>query len=258
VQDVVVVDNNSGDDSREALAVADPEARYVQTGVNLGYGGGANRGAAETDADLFLVSNADVVVEPGTVKALIAAAERDPRVAIVGPRIVDPDGTLYPSPRTFPSMTDSLGHAFLGMPFPNNRFTRRYRMLDWDHSQTAEVDWVSGSCFLARRAAWAELGGFDSERYFMYAEDVDLCWRARQQGWKVVFEPAGVAIHTRGASTNHHPYRMILEHHRALLRFAVRSSRGLDRVLLPVVAVGLVVRTLLAWSQRAWVTRRAK
>jgi N-acetylglucosaminyl-diphospho-decaprenol L-rhamnosyltransferase len=253
----VVVDNASGDDSEDALAVADPEARYVQTGRNLGYGGGVNRGVAETTSDLVLICNADVILEPGTVKALVAAAERDPKVGLVGPRIVDPDGTLYPSPRRFPSLTDSLGHAFLGMPFPNNRFTRRYRMLDWDHSRTAEVDWVSGSCFMARRAAWDDFQGFDAETYFMYAEDVDLCWRAHRRGWKVVFEPAGVAIHAKGASTNQHAYRMILEHHRALFRFAVRSSTGLDRALLPVVAVGLVVRTLLAWSQRFWVTRRA-
>ena len=246
--DIVVADNASGDGVGQALEQADPEVMFVQTGRNLGYGTGVNRGVAalEGDREFVLACNADVIVEPGSVKAMIEALDRRPEVGIVGPRIEEPGGTLYPSARTFPNLLDSLGHAFLGLVWPNNSFTRRYRMLDWDHAAAAVVDWVSGSCFMIRRSTWRAINGFD-ESYFMYAEDVDLCWRAHQAGWKVAYEPAARVLHHQGVSTAKHPYRMILEHHRALLRFAVRTTKGPQRALLPVVAAGLAVRVPLAW-----------
>jgi N-acetylglucosaminyl-diphospho-decaprenol L-rhamnosyltransferase len=256
VTDIVVPDNGSTDGSREALAAADPEARFVPTGGNLGYGSAANRGASVARGPLLLVLNPDVVVEPGTVKALVAGLERDASVGIVGPMIENPDGTLYPSARRFPSLVDSLGHAFLGKVWPGNRFTTRYRMLDWDHSEARPVDWVSGSCFLVRRSTWEAVGGFD-EAYFMYVEDVDLCWRAREAGWTVAYEPAGRVVHVQGVSADQHPYRMIMEHHRALLRFAGRTMKGRRRLVLPVVAAGLFVRMLLAWAERVLSGRRS-
>ncbi len=251
VADIVVGDNGSRDGSEEALRDMDPGVHYHRNGSNLGYGAGANRAAARTDpaSKYLLCMNPDAVVEPGSLKALVETLENRPEVGVVGPRIEDPDGTLYPSARTFPALGDSVGHAFVGLVWPTNPFTRRYRMLDWDHAVAADVDWVSGACFLVRRSAWEALGGFD-EAYFMYAEDVDLCWRAGRAGWKVTYEPAARVVHVQGVSTDRHPYRMIVEHHRALLRFAARSSQGRERLLLPLMAAGLVVRTPLAWLHR--------
>ena len=103
---------------------------------------------------------------------------------------------------------------------------------------------------LLRRSAFEAVGGFD-ERYFMYVEDVDLCWRTWQAGWRVAYEPAGRVVHAIGVSSELAPYRMIMAHHRSLWRFAVRSAGPRRRPLLPVVAVGLAVRTVLAWAQRA-------
>jgi N-acetylglucosaminyl-diphospho-decaprenol L-rhamnosyltransferase len=123
-------------------------------------------------------------------------------------------------------------------------------MLDWDHAGRREVDWVSGSCFVARRRALDELAGFD-ESYFMYMEDVDLCWRLANKGWRVAYEPSGCVLHVQGVSTNLHPYRMIAAHHRSMLRFAWRTTSGWRRLLLPVVAVGVVLRALGAFAQRA-------
>jgi len=151
-------------------------------------------------------------------------------------------------------MTDAIGHAFLGFIAPRNRFSRRYRLLDWDHSRAAQVDWASGTCLMLRAAALGDKARFD-ERYFMYVEDVDLCWRLRQAGWGIGYEPAGRVIHTVGASSELAPYRMILAHHRSLLQFTARTARGRRRLLLPVVAGGLALRTVLAWLQRAYRAR---
>ena len=257
VAQVVVVDNDSHDGSEQALATSDPDARWLPTGANLGYGGAANRGVAATDTPYVLVLNPDVLVEPGTVKALSAALDRNPRLAVVGPRVEEPDGSLYPSARRFPDLATAAGHAFLGYVAPRNRFSRAYKLLDWDHARPGVVDWVSGSCMLARRSAYEEVGGFD-EAYFMYAEDVDLCWQLGQRGWQVAYEPAGRVVHAGAVSTNQAPYRMILEHHRSLWRFARKSTTGPRRAALPAVAVGLTLRTATAWGQRAFESWRGR
>jgi len=152
--------------------------------------------------------------------------------------------------RTFPDLVDAIGHGLLGAVAPANRFTRRYRMLDWDHSQAAAVDWVSGACLLVRRSAWDVVGGFDPA-YFMYLEDVDLCWRAGRAGWAVGYEPAARVLHVQGASTRRRPYRMLVAHHRSLWRFARTTTTGGRRAALPVVAVGLVAR-LAVTSVEHW------
>src|SRR5688500_10012557 len=135
VVDVVVADNASVDGSEAALRATDPDAYWHATGANLGFGTGANRGAARTAdvaASYLLVCNPDVVLEPGALKAMVEAIEVDPQRGIVGPRIEDRDGKRYPSARTSPDLVDAIGHAFLGLVAPANPFTRRYRMLDWD------------------------------------------------------------------------------------------------------------------------------
>jgi N-acetylglucosaminyl-diphospho-decaprenol L-rhamnosyltransferase len=263
--EVVVVDNASSDGSADVLG-ADPAVRLVRTGANLGYGAGANRGIAALangGAEFILVSNPDVVVRPGTIAALARALVADPTLAIAGPCIVGADGTRYPSARRFPSVTVAAGHALLGTLVPGNRFSRRYRMEDLDPAATTKmedldpaastkVDWVSGACFLARRRALEELGGFD-EAYFMYVEDVDLCWRAHRAGWGVAYVPGARITHLQGVSTARRPYSMLLAHHRSALRFASRSAtRWWQRAALPGVALVLGVRLLMACAQQAF------
>ena len=259
LDDVVVVDNASSDGSVAAVRAADPAVRIIETGANLGFGSAANRGVAATSGDYALILNPDTVVEPGTVKALAEALDRDDGLGAVGPRMENLDGSLYPSVRRFPNLAVAFGHAFLGLAWPRNPYTRRYRMLDWDHDRPAsDVDWVGGACILVRRSAFDTVAGFD-EAYFMYVEDVDLCWRLGLAGWRIGYEPAGRVVHALGGSSRHAPYRMIAEHHRSLLRFVTKSSHGSRRALLPLVAAGLVLRTLAAWAHHAaggWVPSR--
>jgi N-acetylglucosaminyl-diphospho-decaprenol L-rhamnosyltransferase len=251
VDDVIVVDNHSQDGSADAVASVDPQARFVSTGANLGFGTAANRGVTATSGDYVMIMNPDAIVEPGSTKMLVDALDREARLAVVGPRVENPDGTLYPSARRFPDLVTATGHAFLGFVHPNNRFTRVYKMLDHDRSEPSEVDWVSGTCMLVRRSAFAEVKGFD-EAYFMYVEDVDLCWRLHRAGWRVGYEPRARVVHTIGASSELAPYRMIAAHHRSLYRFATKTTHGSRRALLPLVAAGLGARTVLAWVQRAY------
>jgi GT2 family glycosyltransferase len=250
VERIVVVDNASADGSVEAVRAADPGVEVVALAENVGFGAGVNRGAARTTEPFLLVLNPDVEVEAGSTKVLVDALGADPGLAVVGPRIETPDGELYPSARTFPDMGDAAGHAFLHFLWPANPFSRRYRMLDWDHGDARDVDWVAGTHLLVRRQAWDQVGGFD-EAFFMYMEDVDLCWRLHRAGWRVGYEPGARVRHAIGRSTDQTPYRMIAAHHRSLLRYAGRTTTGLGRLALPLIAVALALRTVLAWLQRA-------
>jgi N-acetylglucosaminyl-diphospho-decaprenol L-rhamnosyltransferase len=252
VAEVVVVDNGSTDGSLGEVRDSSPEAAVLVPGANLGYGAAANRGVAATSAPFVLIANSDLEVGSGAVAALHRWLSDNPRCALVGPLIRDATGERYPSARRFPSLLDAAGHALLGLFRPDNRFTRAYQQshLGTPGRGPETVDWVSGACFMVRRSAFEELGGFD-ESYFMYAEDVDLCWRLGRAGWHVDYLPTAEVTHAQGVSTGRHPYRMVVEHHRSLLRFAARSSTGWRRALLPLVAVGLGVRAALACLVRA-------
>lgn len=247
VAEVVVVDNGSMDGSLDEVRRRFPEVVVLVPGQNLGYGAAANRGVAATTSPWVLVCNSDLEVRPGAVTLLVDALTANPGYALVGPMIRTTEGDRYPSARRFPSLIDAAGHALLGMFAPDNRFTRSYQQAHLGEAgpEPQTVDWVSGACFMARRSAFEEAGGFD-EAYFMYAEDVDLCWRLGRAGWQVAYVPGSEVTHVQGVSTDRHPYRMIFEHHRSLLRFAARSSGGWRKALLPLVAVGIGVRAGLA------------
>jgi N-acetylglucosaminyl-diphospho-decaprenol L-rhamnosyltransferase len=255
--EVVVVDNGSRDDSVERVRRELPEVRVVRAPGNVGYARGANLGIAACRAPVVAVLNPDTELTPGTAGAMLARLDREPRLAAVGPRVRNPDGSDYPSARTVPSVVDAIGHGALGLFAPRNRFTRRYRQLDTDPARERRVDWLSGAAVWLRRDALDDVGGWD-ERYFMYMEDLDLCWRLRRRGWDVLYEPAGTVMHVQGVSTARRPYRMLAEHHRSAWRFAQRRFTGWRRLLLPLTAVYLAGRALLAMAAHALGARRER
>jgi len=258
VAELIVVENGDATAARATLrAQGLGDTPLLATGRNVGYGAGANRGLATIERGRYvLVCNPDLVVHPGAVDALASALDAHPRWAIVGPRILTPEGVAYPSARLFPAPWVAAGHALLGPLFPENPFTRRYRTPELQ-DQASEVDWVSGACFLARRSALEEIGGFD-EGYFMFAEDMDLCWRASRAGWRVGFEAAALVTHQEGVSRRGHPYKMALAHHRSALRFASRTTPGSRRALLPFAALGLGMRLAATWASIALHRARTK
>ena len=253
--EVVVVDNGSTDGSIETLRAEFADVAVLTPGANLGYAAAANRGTAATRAPVVAVCNADVLLEPGTAGALVQRLDAEADVGAIGPRVNDPNGVHYPSARTVPRLRDTVGHGVLLHVKPNNRFTRRYRQLDADPARSRDVDWVSGAALWLRRDALDRVGGWD-ERYFMYVEDVDLCSRLREARWRVVYEPAGVITHVQGASTDRRAYRMIIEHHRSLLRFARARWTGPRRLLLVPAAGFLAARAVVEMLARAGRPRR--
>jgi N-acetylglucosaminyl-diphospho-decaprenol L-rhamnosyltransferase len=236
VTDIVVVEN--GDEGSTLPALSGQHVVLVVPKLNLGYGRGVNRGVAAAPARRYLlVSNPDVVVHEGAVAALVAFLDEHPNVAIVGPQIVRPDGSVYPSQRVFPNFWLAGLHALLAPLWPSNPFTRRYRSPRKDGS----VDWVSGAFFLARRDRFEEVGGFD-ERYFMFAEDMALCWQMRAHGHDVAATPDALVTHIEGVSRARASREMLIAHHRSAMRFEWQTASGWRRVLAPIATLVLGVR----------------
>jgi N-acetylglucosaminyl-diphospho-decaprenol L-rhamnosyltransferase len=247
--EVVVVDNagatGSASSSSTVLAGDFPDVPVLRPGANLGYGRAANLGIAATRAPVVAVLNPDTEIDPGSAAAMVARFENEPELGALGPQIRNPDGSRYPSARQAPSTTDAIGHALLGELAPGNRFTRSYRQLDADPDRPRDVDWVSGAAVWLRRAALDTIGGWD-ERFFMFFEDVDLCRRLEDGGWRIAYEPGGRVMHVVGASRSGRPVRSIYEHHRAAYQYADKWWHGSRRILLPAVAAFLALRFSVA------------
>lgn len=193
--EVIVVDNAPLDDAAERATSGRPGVRYVKNEKNIGFGRAVNQGIGLGRGDYFLVLNPDVEVGHGSVEELIAEAERDPAAGMVAPKLVYPDGTLQDSCRTFYTLpVFLLRRTFLGRIFPDHRILRDHLMLDYDHAHTRTVDWCLGASLLVRRRAVEDVGPMD-ERFFLYFEDVDWCYRMHARGWKVVYHPAATMVH---------------------------------------------------------------
>ena len=210
---VIIADNGSVDGAPEEAVQRYPGTRLLRTGGNLGYGSAVNRAVAKVPADqeYVLVANPDVVWSPGSIDALLQAADRWPQAGALGPLIRDPDGAVYPSARHLPSLVRGGMHAVVGFVWKNNPWTRSYRQQHIEPSERP-VGWLSGSCLLLRRKAFDAIGGFD-ERYFMYMEDVDLGDRLGRAGLLNVYVPGSEILHDKGHSTGRNPSRNLRAHH---------------------------------------------
>lgn len=248
--DIVVVDNASGSVEREQQLATAHGARFIALDQNRGYGSGIAAGIASAEpSEYVLIVNPDVVFEPGSIDRLVATADADPVIGAVGPRILDPDGSVYPSARRLPSLGDGVGHALFGRLWPANPWSRRYRV-EYDHAtRSRDAGWLSGACVLVRRSAYDQVGGFDP-RFFMYFEDVDLGARLGEAGWRNRYEPTATVTHTGAHSTSRDGSRMAAAHHdSAYLYLSRRYSSWYHAPVRLLLRVGLGARK--RWVSRA-------
>ncbi len=209
--EVFVIDNASPDQSWQTLPAKFPEVRWIALPENLGFGKANNIGFSLAKGRYVLCLNPDSIVEEQTVRQLLDFMEDHVEVGVAGCRVLNPDGTLqlacrrsFPTP--FVAFTRLVGLQRL---FPRSRLFARYNLTYLDERQNAEVDALSGSCMLFRREALRAVGGFDPQ-FFLYGEDIDICYRIKQQGWKVVYVAAATVVHFKGASAR----RSSLDHTR--------------------------------------------
>jgi len=186
---VIVVDNASTEPGLDEVRRRFPDCLWILEEENTGYARGCNRGLAAAEAEYHLVLNPDIVAQPGALDALVAFADAHPRAGIVGPQLLNEDGSIQESCRRFYTFrTLLLRRTFLGRIFRDSRTVRLHLMKDFDHRTARPVDWVLGGCLLVRRSAMLRTGPMD-ERFFLYFEDVDWCYRMWQAGFEVQYAP---------------------------------------------------------------------
>jgi GT2 family glycosyltransferase len=192
---IVVVDNASSDSGLEDVHQRYPACQWIFNAENWGYSKGCNLGMAAAPADYYLILNPDIVVQPGALDRLLGFADRHPRAGMVGPQLLNEDGSIQESCRRFYTFkTLLLRRTFLSKIFPNSDTVRLHLMQDFDHKEERPVDWVLGGCLLVRASAMERTGPMD-ERFFLYFEDVDWCYRMWQAGFEVVYFPDARFVH---------------------------------------------------------------
>jgi len=216
--EAVVVDNDSSDGSAAAVTAEFPQATVLIQERNLGFGRAANLGLERCAGRYVLLLNPDVLVDPQSVGRLADFMLTRPDAGAVGPRLLMADGSLDPAARRAFPVPSTLFYRTVGLSrlFPKSPRFGRHNMGHVDESDVHEIDAGSADCLMMRRAALDRVGFFDP-RYFMYGEDIDLCYRLKLGGWKVFYLPAATASHqAREAPGLAEKQRMLYEEHRAM------------------------------------------
>jgi N-acetylglucosaminyl-diphospho-decaprenol L-rhamnosyltransferase len=220
--ETVVVDNGSADGTVEFVRDRFPGVQVIEQ-ANVGLAAGWNAGLAAVSGRYALILNADAWLTEGSLERLVAFADEHPDAAIVGPRLLNPDGSLQRSVRGFPTLWRlATEYFFLRKLAPGSQFLNGFYAGGFAHDEVREADFVMGACMLVRRAAVEEVGPLD-ESFFLFSEETDWSYRFARAGWKTLFFPGAECVHVGGAS---HGGRLLRENVRGHLRFLAKH-RGL-------------------------------
>lgn len=239
--EVIVVDNASDDGSPELVREEFPAVRLLEAGRNLGFGAANNLGMRQASGRCFALVNSDAWARDDGLEVLVEFLKSDECLGIVGPRLVDDRGRLQLSVRGFPTVWRlCTEYFFLRKLAPSSRAFNAFYASGFDYESVREADWLMGAALVVRREMIDEVGGFD-ERFFLFSEEVDLCYRARRAGWRIAYTPEATFVHLGGSSTRpvwSSMYREQLRGHVAFLEkhqgveSAERARRWLVRALL--------------------------
>ncbi|MEN6624703.1 MAG: glycosyltransferase family 2 protein [Candidatus Sumerlaeia bacterium] len=217
--ELIVVDNASTDGSPDAVAAAFTGARVIRNAANLGFARANNQGIAAARGKYLALINSDAVVLPGCMDSMLREMNEHPDIGLISPRILGRDGRLQPNALRFPGYWNRLCEsAGLSRLFPSADWLGDTRLAERHLRATRDVDILTGCFWVARASAVDRIGPLDAG-FFMYGEDMDWCRRFRRGGWRVVYHPAGSAIHFGGASSNLQPTRFFIELQRSILRY---------------------------------------
>lgn len=251
VNKTIVVDNGSTDGS-EASIESLPNVTLIRTGTNLGFGKACNLGARQANSEYLLFLNPDAALYADSLPKALAYMQdsANAKVGICGMQLIDEDGHVSRSCARFPTALGFVAHA-VGV----DRFLPRlgHAMAEWDHAQTRQVDQVIGAFFLVRRVLFDALHGFD-ERFFVYFEEVDFSYRARQAGWQSVYLADAQAFHAGGGTSNQVKARRLFYSLRSRLQYAFKhlSWAGAVGVLLVTLLIEPLSRTTLVLLRCSW------
>jgi hypothetical protein len=199
--EVIVVDNNSSDDSVAIAKAHRPPVKLIQNASNVGFARANNMGFKEASGRYIFMLNPDTVVLDHAVDTLVRFMEKNPGVGACGPKNVNPDLSLQRNCHHFPTLSMILvEYLRMKRRYAKHKFFGREHMTYWNYDEIKEVDWISGASLMLRRQGLEQAGGLD-EDYFMYSEESDLCFQLKKLGWKTVFVPSASILHYGGQSS---------------------------------------------------------
>jgi GT2 family glycosyltransferase len=241
--EVIVVDNASTDGSAEMVQAEFPDVQLIARQDNPGYGAASNEAIAASRSEIILLLNSDTRLRPGGLDSLADFLDQHPRTAVLGPRLLNIDGSLQHSCFPWPGarvvlFEELIGSARLaGLPVVREQFLRT-----WAHDRPRKVPWVLGAALAIRRDAFQQVGGFDPA-FFMYFEETDLCRRMWDEGWEVHFSPAAEIEHLGGASTSQKRTEMYARLYQSMSQFVRKhDGSGAERRLRAVIRSVMTLR----------------
>ncbi|MDI6449688.1 glycosyltransferase family 2 protein [Anaerobaca lacustris] len=242
-REIIVVDNASADGSVAMVRQEFPHVRLMENAENRGFAAANNQGIAVARGRYVLLLNSDTIVLDGAIAGTVAFADAHRDAAVVGCRVLNADRTLQPTCFMFPSVLNMLlSSTYLYKLWPQSRLLGRERMTWWRRDDVREVDVVTGCFMLVRSEAIGQVGVMD-ERFFMYGEETDWCYRFKRAGWKVLFTPAAEIIHLGGQSSRRVPVEMTVQLRLSILRFIRKHhGRAYHKLACLLVVVFFVVR----------------
>ena len=241
--DIFVQDNASADGVERAL-VEFPHIKLTRNSQNIGFAAAVNQALVKGNNPYVVLLNPDTFVLDDFFRVSLEFMKNHPRTGIMGPKVLEQDGKLQNSARSFPTiLTAFFGRtSILSRLFPKNPVTmKNLPSLNSDGCSPMEVDWVSGACMVVNRKAIKDVGGMDS-RFFLYWEDADWCRRMWQSGWKVIYYPKASIRHFTGVSSRKEVFRSVVEFHKSAYRLFEKYERSLVSLLKPLILSGLLVR----------------
>ncbi len=245
---VWVIDNNSSDASSAMVRERFPRANLIANDTNVGFARANNQGIRQSTGQLVLLLNSDTRVHPGALDRLVDYMEDHPKVGVAGVRLLNLDGSIQYYPTSLPRLSNQLAMLWY-LPGRREFLTGRT-----GQHEPCEVDRVKGACLAVRHEVLDQIGLMD-EGLFLYAEEDDICQRARQAGWKIVFLPSVLVTHYGGASTEQMSEQALIHLYRGKLWF-VRKYRGrLEAGLLKLV-IGASYLARILWANLNFFAKR--
>jgi len=252
--EVIVVDNDSSDDSVETIFRNFPEVILIRNDQNVGFARANNQAIRIAQGRYILLLNSDTVIQPDTLQIMVSYMEQNPEVGASGCKVVLPDGSLDKACRRgFPTPEASFYYLTgLSRLFPRNARLNQYQLTHLDPDESCPVDCLVGAFMMVRREVIQQVGLLD-EDFFMYGEDVDWCYRIKQAGWVIYYYPRTSIMHYKGASSKRKPVKIVYEFHRAMYLFHKKHYRHQYSWLTnAVVYAGISLRLTLSLIQNTW------
>ena len=256
--EIIVVDNHSIDGTTQMLKECFPQVKVIKNAHNVGFARANNQAIPRAKGEFVLFLNPDATPALGAIESLVNFMEQTPYVGCVGGKLLNTDGSLQLSCRSFPTyITVFFGRqSFFRKLFPGNPFSRGFLLSDLDYNKAQKVDWIIGACMLTKSETFSQVGYFD-EQFFLFVEDLDFCYRAKKMGLDIYYFPDAVFTHVHGVSSRKYWVRTTIQHNVGMYKFFIKNY-NLNYVLKCIAVFFLLIRIFYILLFRSIIRKKVK